>query len=323
MKKDVFLKLYRDRGIDEAIAQSALMVVSNLEKDFEEQGVCFETVDVDFIKSYIAQMVAKEENTLESFLALARYFHMINRKDIYIYFTKLLGGRGVIENIKDRMIQRVGHETTDRVFSDLIVPPLGTPIEDVPIFTKVLMEKIESELAPEDFKQVLAGNNHRIPVESMALEKEFYQNSSSLETYLKERHDRKVAELQSYCDRDAVWFEQVITQEVVDFVRANQEILSAVKKDNQLYVTKIPFDTVPFLNAENDMYKNYYACHCPFAREAILNEDQSISKNWCYCSGGFAKFPFEQILGRELTVELLESALDGDGRCRFIIDLSK
>jgi hypothetical protein len=37
----------------------------------------------------------------------------------------------------------------------------------------------------------------------------------------------------------------------------------------------------------------------------------------------FAKFPFEQILGRELTVKLLESPLKGDMVCRFEIDISE
>jgi hypothetical protein len=144
-----------------------------------------------------------------------------------------------------------------------------------------------------------------------------------MEQYLKERHERRVAELQEFCDSGRVWYEQEITQPVVDYVKSNQEILSAVKKGNKLYVTKIPYDTVGFLNAENDTQKNYYACHCTLAREAILKEDTNIPSDWCYCSAGYAKFPFEQILDNELNVKVLNTALDGDGFCRFEIDLEE
>jgi hypothetical protein len=85
---------------------------------------------------------------------------------------------------------------------------------------------------------------------------------------------------------------------------------------------KIPYEANSYLKAEDDMFKRYFACHCPFARESIL-EGKEVSANWCYCSAGFAKFPFEQILGRELTVKLLESPLKGDMVCRFEIDISE
>ncbi len=97
---------------------------------------------------------------------------------------------------------------------------------------------------------------------AMNIEKEFYENSESLDEYLKERHKRKVEELKRYCDSNRVWFEQIITQDVVDFVSSNQEILSAVRECNKLYVTKIPYDAVNYLKEDNKDKKIYYACHC-------------------------------------------------------------
>jgi hypothetical protein len=128
--------------------------------------------------------------------------------------------------------------------------------------------------------------------------------------------------LQQYCDEKKIWFEQVITQEVIDYVRSNQEILSAVRDGDQLYVTKIPYDTLSHLAESEPRKKAFYACHCPFARESILSVTQSISENWCYCSGGFEKFPFDVILGQELKVKVLNTALKDDPICRFEISLA-
>ena len=151
-------------------------------------------------------------------------------------------------------------------------------------------------------------------------EKEYYKKAESLDIYLKERHERKVKELQEYCDENKVWYEQVITQEVVDFVKNNQEILSAVKKENTLYVTKIPYEPDKYLKESDLILKRYYACHCSFARESILSQEE-VDFKWCYCSAGYAKFPFEVILEKELDVQVLESPLKGDKICRFAISL--
>ena len=143
-----------------------------------------------------------------------------------------------------------------------------------------------------------------------------------MDVYLKERHQRRVLELQKYCDEGKVWFEQIITQEVVEHVRTNQEVLSAVRKDDTLYVTKIPYETQQYLTETDPIKKRYYYCHCTLAREAILNDSQNIDPNWCYCSAGFAKFPFEVILGKEeMEVTVLESVLSGSDKCRFAIKL--
>ena len=323
MNKDKFSELYSARGYSAQKTQEAINTVMQLEENLHSQGKALESCSTDDIKSYIGKLLLDDAVTIDVIMALARYFYLENNHDIYIYFTKLVGGLGVLENIKKRTEKYAGKEITDKVFEGFKYPPLGTPIEEVPNYTKELMKRLKKNTEPDLYKKILAGNNHGVSEKASFAEKELYEKSESLEQYLKERHERKVAELQEYCDEEKVWFEQEITQPVVDFVKSNQEILSAVKKGNKLYVTKIPYDTVGFLKAKSDKEKNYYACHCTFARESIINESEDIPSEWCYCSAGFAKFPFEVILGRELKVKVLKSALDGDGICRFEIDLGK
>jgi len=281
----------------------------------------FETVAVEDIELYVEGLVEKQMNSLSRIVAIARYFHLIDKKDIYIYFTTITGGLGVMDSIKDRIVKYESEEMRDKIFEGLVEPPLGTSPCKVPKYTKAVIDRIETHLPPEQFKKILAGNNHGIPKEAMLAEKKLYEEAESMDEYLVGRHQRKVAELQDHCDKDKVWFEQKITQQVVDYVKSNQEILSAVRDGDTLYVTKIPYESENFLAATEPKMKSYYACHCPFAREAILKEGEEVSANWCYCSGGFAKFPFEVILDRELEVEMLESALKGDPVCRFAIKI--
>ncbi len=321
MNTDSFIKLYKDRGYDDKAIDEAVAQLIDAEKFFKKHNTVFEEVTVDLAKAYVNYLIKNENNSLETLLAAARYFYLIKNNDVYIHFTKILGGLGVIENIKNRMEIFAGKEKAEEVMKDYKMPPLGTPVEDMPEYTKDLIKRIKAGFEPELYHKILAGNNHDIPKESMKLEKEFYENSASIDDYLRERHQRKVEELQKYCDSNTVWFEQIITQDVVDFVAGNQEILSAKREGSKLYVTKIPYDIVHYLQETDKKKKNYYACHCSFARESIMSEKDNVDSEWCYCSAGFAKFPFEVIFDRELDIKLLKSALDYEDICRFEIDL--
>ncbi len=317
MRETLFKELYISRGYNTEDIDNAVLYVRNMEAFMDINNATIEKT-----KEYINRLIETGNNTIPVFLALARYFFLIDNHEVYIYFTKLFGGLGVMENIHKRLEFHVNKEIAEGIFAGLDALPLGTPPEEIPEYTEKLMKLLKSTLSPAVYRKVLAGNNHGISEEAMFEEKKLFQNSDSLDSYLKERHGRKVSELQHYCDENKVWFEQEITQEVVDYVKSNQEILSAVRKGNKLYVTKIPYDGINFISANDPVLKSYYACHCPFARERIIDETKNnIDANWCYCSAGFAKFPFEVIFGEELEVEMLDSALKGDPVCRFAITL--
>jgi hypothetical protein len=287
----------------------------------KEENLDFSTTSTDVVQKYIDSMIESNQVTVSVLLLFARYFYLIDNKNVYIHFTKILGGLGVIENILKRVDQYVELSIAKDIRETAVIPPLGTSPLIVPEYTEKFMNLLKSKLDQSLYRKVLTGNNHGIPKEVMLSEKEEYEKSESLDQYLAERHQRKVLELQDCCDEDKVWFEQIITQDVVDFVASNQEILSAKRDGNKLYITKIPYDTKAFVEAGNDLEKRYYACHCPFARENVLTEKSDIDSDWCYCSAGFAKFPFEVILDQELEVKVLESALAGDMLCRFEVSL--
>jgi len=48
---------------------------------------------------------------------------------------------------------------------------------------------------------------------------------------------------------------------------------------------------------------------------------QTISSTYCLCSRGFVQKYWEGIVGKPLTVELLESCLCGARECKFAIHL--
>ena len=275
--------------------------------------------DLDQVIKYL---IETKRNTVPYFVILIRYFKMMHMHEHFIHMTKYTGGLGVIESILNKLSKVVSEERSRDLMSQVKIPVLGTPLQEITQFTHEFIQLLESKLDERELRRVLADNHHQIPKEAFMQEKIYYEQAPSLVAYLKDLHERKVAELTKHYEENKVWFEQHITSEVIAYVKQNQEVMSAVLEGDYLYITKIPYDTKAFLEANTEDEKAYYLCHCPFAREVLKDNPFKISSNWCYCSGGFTKFPFDVIFDTDLPIEMLSSALRHDGACRFKIDLS-
>jgi len=314
--KDEFTEYLRGRKMGEDEVKAAVEYVKEFERHLKKP---YEEAEVEDVKDYVSRLISMGENSEARLLALARYSQYADMRDVWIYWAAVLGGRTIFPSIRERLQALAGERALDRVFGGLDTPPLGSPPEEYPEATAELMRRLEAELSPEMYRRVLAGNHHRVPVERFLENRGRYVEAESTEAYLKEDHDRAVAELEEYAGSGRVWYEQVITREVVEFVRGNQEMLSAVLRGGKLYITKIPYAPREYLAEEDPTMRRFYMCHCPLARSAILAGGPEIPLDWCYCSAGFEKLPYDVLLGEELEVEVLESAIGGSDRCRFAV----
>jgi hypothetical protein len=225
-------------------------------------------------------------------------------------------GREVIPSIARRLEELTDADTRRRVFEGIELPPVGSPPESYPPVTARLVGSLLT-LGPETARGVLAGNHHGIPPQAFDRHVGWLEEAGDLDEFLRRMHAEAVRELERHALSGKIWFEQVITPEVVEMVRENQEMLSAVRKGDYLYSTKIPYAPADWLAETDSARKRYYACHCPLARASILTGRPGIPSDWCYCSGGFHKLKFDVIFDRPTEVEVLETVLAGDDRCRF------
>ena len=305
---------YHHRGFSSQLTEQAINAVERFEGHLET-GFTLETLPVKAMKGCLHGLIDRQENDLESLLAIARYVHLIGRMDLYIYMTSVLGGVGVMDHIRSTLAIAVGKPMADSVFEGTQLP-LGSDPALQPSMTQTVVERMAERVDETTMCHVLAGNHHEIPASAFTDEREAYLKSASLDVFLADFHARQVAVLQRHAEDGTVWFEQRITPAVVEFVAKNQELLSAVRDGNRLLITKIPYDPDTYLKSADPIERRYLACHCPLAREAIKAQT-SVDPRWCYCSGGFEKFPFEVILNQPLSVKVLESVLGGSERCRF------
>lgn len=283
-----------------------------------------QTITQHLIQEFLERLRRDDRLNQTVIYGLARYFKIYSHvgqeyNHHFVYMTKLIGGDGVLESMSSKASKYMTPSEVNKVFKKL-KPPMAIEPQKMPTYTVNILTSLEY-LEANEKKDILTGNHHQIPREAFLEDKKIYENMSSLEAYLEYRHQDKIKELEKHCEENRVWYEQIITNEVIDYVKSSQEILSAIREENSLFVTKIPYDTVSYIHAKTDLLKRYHYCHCPFVKESILS-NKIIDGDWCYCSAGFAKHPFEVILDKPLKVEVLESVIKGDMRCRFKIDLA-
>jgi hypothetical protein len=316
VKENEFREYLQGRNMTVADADFAVSAVKEFEEHLTQRHSSLEVASLEALKQYLALLIAERRNSWDRLVAIARYCNITKKNDYYRYFASILGARNVLPDIGERIATTVGEETRRRVFQGVTLPPLGAPPENYPSLTQQILDKMEAHVPREACRKILTWNYHKVPLTAFKEKKERFDQAVSIDAYLKTEHQRLTDELERSMDEGRLWYEQEITPDVLEFVRDNQEICTGVRRGDTIYVTKIPYAPKQYLQATDPVLKRYYACHCPLVRSAI-RDDVQISPTFCYCSGGYEKLHFDVIFEEPVDVELVESALNGDVRCRF------
>jgi hypothetical protein len=318
-----YRKYLRKREMKVEAVEDAVSTVMEFETRLRVDGKDFESATLDDLKEYISGLILGRLNTEDRLLALSRYFWLTKRNDFYSHFAAILGGRGVYESIGERLREVAGEEKYNEVFNGFSQPPLGSPPDAYPACTKELVDRLGTSLTPEQVKAALAGNHHRIPQGHFADMIKRWEKAATMKEFLEGEHEHLVAELEETMKAGRLWYEQVITPEVVEYVKNDQTIQNGVLVGDVVLKSKIPFAPDKWLREKDPKIRRYYACHCQLARDAILNDAAKPLSTFCYCSAGYEKLPLEVVLGVPLEVEVLENVLAGGEKCRFAIKIPK
>jgi hypothetical protein len=238
---------------------------------------------------------------------------------MFIYLATMLNSYDILPLMEKRMGEMFGRDRQEVVFFGLVRPPLGTdPEEYSPIVARVI-DRMESELSVEQIQALLTWNYHEVPKEAFAEKRARYLAAGSLDEFLATEHNLLVKELQECMRSGRTWYEQVVTQDLIDHLAAEQRVQVGVHQDDRIIVEKVPFDPPRYYAEGSLRMRRYYYCHCPLVRSAIRNDWPKVSSTFCYCSAGFLKAAWDTILDRPVEVEVLKSVLDGGQKCLFSI----
>jgi hypothetical protein len=325
LNKEGFRRFLQGREVPVDEIENSISIVERLDGFVKnlDQFRTLESVTFDDTLEFTTLLINEGINSYENFVALVRYGRFAKNNDLYLAFLELIDGGNVIDVLYEKLGESVGEKKRDEVFRGIDMPPLGMPSSQKPRVTRAVMDQMEAKVDSETCKKVLSDVAHGMPKERYKEERERFLKAKSIDEYLEDKKQRAIAQLEKHRDEGTLFFNQEITDDVIEFVKSRPDIMTGAREDDRIIHTKIPYMTKEYLVETDERMKRYYACHCTWARESIRTGDLEISPTFCYCSGGFTKQPWEAALDQPLEVNMVKSALKGDMECKFTIQLPR
>lgn len=275
-------------------------------------------VEVD---AFAARMIDAGLNEWDNFITLLRCAAFIKNDDVYVAALELIDGAEALETLHRKLGEEIGEEQRDRIFEGVALPELGTTNSDRPLLTHTVLERMAASIDHDVCVRVLGSGLRYLPDEAYLNAKRKYEEVGSLDAYLEVKGRDYIAELEKHRDEDTLYFNQKVTQEVIDYVQANPEIRQGVREGSILYEAKIPHQAAEYLAETDPRKRRYYYCHCPWVKESLKQSDYAIEPMFCNCSAAFHKKSWEVVFGQPLKADVVESVLNGDPWCKFAIHL--
>lgn len=265
-------------------------------------------------------MIAEKINTFDNYYAIVLYGRFLRDNALTLAALELVDGSEVLDNLFKKTGDVLGEARRDEIFAGVELVPMGTPNTEKPAMMEVMIEKLE-RAEPDACRQILSSGLRDLPDEYYAEAKRKFEECANIDEYLLRKKQDLIAELEQIQREGRLYFNQEITDEVIELVRRDSEIGQGTRVGNIIYETKIPHQAKEYLAETDEDKRRYYYCHCPWVKESLKAGKSNISPAFCNCSAAFHKRPWEVIYGQTLHADVLETVLTGNLRCRFAIHL--
>ena len=280
-----------------------------------------EATSEDFYEfsSFLIQDKKNKESAYETFIS---YGHFSKNKNLIKWGREVFDGREVMKNFSKRLIEEYGEEFRNEIFEGTDIPPLGLEPKEKPEYTKILINRFVEKEEENSCIEFLAKGLRDPYTEWRKPDRERFIKSKNIDEFLEQKRERFIAGLEKHRDVGTLYFTQEINDEVVEYAKNTPTLEAGIRKGNTLVVTKIPYETINYLNTDDEKMKAYYYCHCPWARETIKDgTSDEIPTVFCNCSGGYYKNYWEIVLDQPVKVDTVKTVLEGDSVCEFIVYL--
>ena len=185
--------------------------------------------------------------------------------------------------------------------------------DDIIRWSQGAMQRLEALLDEPKRRQVMTGCACQYPKEGLLELRQSYEATGHLAV----AHRGLQARFESFL-RGTLGLSD---DEVSDIIMRGWG-LAGVLDGHTVIATKIPKsgNLRDYLHETDPQRRRQLYCHCPRVR-AALKRRQALPVTYCYCGAGFYQGMWEEILGRRVDVEVLESVLAGGEVCRVAVHL--
>lgn len=273
------------------------------------------------VHQFVEELARTGENTEENVLAIGRYSRLAHNYEALIAVLESIDGSEVPIRLSQKLAMLVGEEQRDEVFAGLEIPPIGATPASKNAFMRDLMGRLEGRVDDGALTATLTSGLHYEPPEVFSEERQRYLEAPDIDSFIRDEHRRYLEFLTGIKDEGSLYYTQPITDTVIAWVADTPTCGPGLRRGNEIYITKIPYQADEYLHETDGIRKRYLCCHCPWARESILHPGAEVPARFCECSAGFEKQYWDAVLGQAVQVEVAGSALRGDLVCEFVVHL--
>ncbi|MFX1252873.1 MAG: DUF6144 family protein [Promethearchaeota archaeon] len=319
MDEDSYKKYWKERDFPQEKLEDAIKILKEFEDFLPNKSI--DDATYEDLHNFSAELINQDRNKYENYIYLLRYGFLKKNDPLLIACMEVIDGREVMVNFSNRLIEEFGEDFRNKIFEGIEIPPLGLHPKEKPKITKQLIERFEQAVDLDTCVKFL-GKGLRDPyTEARKPDRAKFLEAENIDDFLEKKHAEFIANLKKYKNDGTLFFTQEIDDQVIEYIKNDQMISTGVRKGNKVIITKIPYMTKQYLNETDDTLKRYYYCHCPWAREAIKDTNNLVSPVFCNCSAGYFKQYWDIVLERDTHVEVLESVIQGDDICKFVLHL--
>ncbi len=320
-KLEEFKSFLLANNVQEEKVPRFLNAIKNFIQFLEKKNETISSFSYGELIDYADILASKDkEEARDLIVGLWRYFPFIEKHHHIEELLDIAESSSAMETLYDRIAEWHGEAARNEIFKDIEIPPLGAHPEKKPQVTKLVMNRLEEKLGTEKTKELLRPCLHG--GQPVGTDKEKLRELKDLDKFLKIKNQEFVNEVEQHRNDGTAMFAQLVDDEVLDYVKTIPTMGAGVRNDNEIIITKVPYQIKRFLTADSDHMKRYYWCYCPWVRGAIKDgTEREISPNFCYCSGGYFKLYWDEMFDQPINVEPLQTALWGDMVCKFAIEI--
>jgi hypothetical protein len=203
----------------------------------------------------------------------------------------------LIQHEWDRLLaegveKTLGPATRAQVMAGIETIRPESPVEDYTEWIRGAMDRLDA-LTDDPFQkyQILSCCAHVFPAERIAHLRTIYEQRQEIDDVLREMY------------QDPAWYED------------------PVRRGNVLYMRKVPYDPEGYATGTTKAERRRAYCHCRFVRPYLDEIPSKLSPTFCWCGSGWYRRLWEDLLGQPVTIEHVETLIQGNDQCTLTITL--
>ncbi|MHA1347669.1 MAG: hypothetical protein ACTSO3_14810 [Candidatus Heimdallarchaeaceae archaeon] len=251
MDIEAFQEYLQDKGIQETEREDLFTELTKFQTYLKNEEIQLELIPKGKIQEYTEKLVREEKSALNIIRVLFSLATYLQKHDYTIELIDIIESYNAMDNLYLRLVEQHGEDIRDRIFENIIIPPIGSDPDKKPEITKKVIKRLEDEIGVEKTSDILSPCLHGRPLEPIKKDREDFLKINNIDEFLKIKKVEFIKRLEKHKEEGTPEYAQYVDEDVIKYVKNNTTMTPGVRRGDKIIITKIPYKMREFLDAED------------------------------------------------------------------------